>query len=118
MTSIFQRGMMDIIGDIIGDLDWVASYVDDIVIVPDTAEEHLLHFQAVFKRLTKYNLIVNPEKCHFFCTKLILLGLIVNKHGRRINSEKVAYVHTWTEPTNANCKKGYHPLSYSRLLSW
>jgi putative transposase len=103
MTSIFQRGMMEILGD----LEWVAIYVDDIVIFSDTAEEHLLHVEAVLKRLTKYNLIVNPEKCHFFCTEVILLGFIINKHGRRINPEKVANVQTWAEPTNHKMVQRY-----------
>jgi len=67
MTSIFQRGMMAILGD----LDFVAVYVDDIVIYSKTAEEHQIHVQEVLKRLTQNNLIVNAEKCHFFCTEIV-----------------------------------------------
>lgn len=103
MTSIFQRGMMKIFED----LDWVAIYVDDIVIFSDSAEEHSRHVQEVLQRLTKYNLIVNPEKCHFFCTEVVLLGFIVNKNGRRINPEKIANVQTWAAPTNAKMVQRY-----------
>jgi putative transposase len=103
MTSIFQRGMMKIFED----LDWVAIYVDDIVIFSDSAEEHSRHVQEVLQRLTKQNLIVNPEKCHFFCTEVVLLGFIVNKNGRRINPEKIANVQTWAAPTNAKMVQRY-----------
>ncbi|GJJ69208.1 hypothetical protein EMPS_01554 [Entomortierella parvispora] len=58
MTSIFQRGMSLILGD----LPFVAVYVDDIVIFSDTAEEHREHVREVIKRLTKANLILNPDK--------------------------------------------------------
>lgn len=97
MSSIFQRGMADILDG----LDFVAVYIDDIVIYSKTPEEHLLHVQEVLKRLNKHKLIINPEKCHFFCTEIILLGFVINKQGRRINPEKVANVHNWAEPTNA-----------------
>jgi hypothetical protein len=78
MTSIFQRGMSRILGD----LPFVTVYVDDIVIFSDSAEEHLFHVQQVLQRLTEAKLIINPDKCHFFCTEVVLLGFVINKHGR------------------------------------
>jgi putative transposase len=78
MTSIFQRGMSVILGD----LPFVAVYVDNIVIYSDTPEEHLCHVQQVLDRLTKAKLIINPDKCRFFCTEVVLLGFIINEYGR------------------------------------
>lgn len=97
MTSIFQRGMMQILRG----LDFVAVYVDDIVVFSMTPEDHLNHVKEVIKRLTDANLIINREKSHFFCTEVVLLGFVVNEFGRKINPEKVANVHTWAPPSMA-----------------
>jgi transposase InsO family protein len=103
MTSIFQRGMSLILGD----LPFVAVYVDDIVVFSDTAEEHRVHVQTVIERLTQANLIINPEKCNFFCTEVILLGFIIDEHGRRIVPEKVANIQSWAPPTNGKMVQRY-----------
>ena len=103
MTSIFQRGMSLILGD----LSFVAVYVDDIVIFSDTAEEHREHVREVIKRLTASNLILNPDKCNFFSTEVILLGFIINEFGRRIVPEKVANIQSWAPPTNGKMVQRY-----------
>jgi hypothetical protein len=54
MTSIFQRGMSHILGD----LPFVAVYVDDIVIFSHSIEVHSEHVRIVIDRLTKAKLIV------------------------------------------------------------
>jgi len=81
--------------------------VDDIVIFSDSAEEHLFHVQTVLERLTKANLIVNPDKCNFVCTKVVLLGFVINQHGRQINPDKVANIKSWTAPTNGKMVQHY-----------
>lgn len=103
MTSIFQRGMSVILGD----LPFVAVYVDDIVIFSDTPEEHLRHVQLVLDRLTQAKLIINPEKCHFFCTEVVLLGFVINEHGHRIQTEKIANIQRWAPPTNGKMVQRY-----------
>ena len=77
MMSIFQRGMSVILGD----LPFVAVYVDNIVIFLDTPEEHLHHMQLVLDHLTKAKLIINPDKCHFFCIEVVLLSFIISEYG-------------------------------------
>jgi len=96
MMSIFQRGKSIIFRD----LPFVAVYVDDIVIFLDTPEEHLHHVQLVLDHLTKAKLIINPDKCHFFCTEVVLLGFIINEHGHQIQTEKIANIQRWAPPMN------------------
>jgi len=44
------------------------SYLDDIIIVSATFEEHLQHLAEVFRHLCNARLYLNPEKClHDFC---------------------------------------------------
>lgn len=103
MTSIFQRGMTYILGD----LSYVCIYVDDIVIFSRTKEDHLQHVKIVIDRLTKAKLIINKEKSHFLCTQVVLLGFVIDKHGRRINPEKVANIKSWAPPTNGKMVQRY-----------
>src|SRR3546814_10530330 len=53
--AIFQR----MVNEIVGDLDGVAAYIDDIVIYSPTMEAHIKTLQEVFKRLAKYGLKAN-----------------------------------------------------------
>jgi len=103
MTSIFQRGMMRILGD----LDYVAVYVDDIVIFSMSYEEHIDHVKEVIDRLTESNLIINKEKSHFLCTQVVLLGFVIDEFGKRINPEKIANVKSWAPPTNGKMVQRY-----------
>ncbi|GBN93775.1 Retrovirus-related Pol polyprotein from transposon 297 [Araneus ventricosus] len=41
-------------------------YLDDIIIIGRTFEEHLNNLRKVFKRLQKANLKLSPKKCRFF----------------------------------------------------
>ncbi|GBN53350.1 hypothetical protein AVEN_221599-1 [Araneus ventricosus] len=41
-------------------------YLDDIIIVGRTFEEHLNNFRKVFQKLQKANLKLSPKKCSFF----------------------------------------------------
>jgi len=103
MTSIFQRGMAHLLGD----LPFVAVYVDDIVIFSDTVEKHKEHVRLVIERLTKAKLIINKEKSHFLRTQVVLLGFLVDANGKRINPEKVANVSSWAPPTNGKMVQRY-----------
>lgn len=113
LTSIFQRGMSRLLGD----LPYVGIYVDDIIIFSKTKEDHLVHVQVVLERLTEAKLIVNREKSHFMSTEVLLLGFIVNEFGKKINYEKLANVHLWAYPTNKKMIQRYLGLfNYFRIF--
>jgi hypothetical protein len=61
----------------------------------------------VISRLTEVKLIVNREKSKFLSTEVLLLGFIVNEHGRSINTEKIANVQSWASPTNKKMIQRY-----------
>ena len=59
--DIFQKAM----NDVVGDLDYVLVYLDDILILSnqdDSFEDHLAKIQEVFKRLHNVGLKVNLHK--------------------------------------------------------
>ncbi|GFW58195.1 retrovirus-related Pol polyprotein from transposon 297 [Trichonephila clavipes] len=53
LMGIFQRGLP------------VLAYLDDIIIMSPTFEQHLADLEAVFKHLMDFKLRVNREKCQF-----------------------------------------------------
>ena len=62
----FQRYILRALGD----FDFVFCYIDDILIASSNSEEHENHHRAVFKRLEKYALRINVNKCQFGQSKL------------------------------------------------
>lgn len=103
LTSIFQRGMSELLGD----LHYGDNYVDDIIVYSREVEEHLAHTRLIIDRLTEVKLIINREKCKFLSTEVLLLGFIVNEEGRRVNTEKIANVQAWALPTNKKMIQRY-----------
>ena len=45
--------------------DFVSVFVDDILIISKSFEEHMQHLDIVFRKLRDANLALNLEKCEF-----------------------------------------------------
>jgi len=76
----------------------VLVYLDDIIVVSHTFEEHLAHLE-VFRRLRQARLRLNIAKCHFCRDRLKYLGHIVDREGIRTDPEKVSAINNWPAPT-------------------
>lgn len=74
-------------------------YIDDIIIVSETFEEHISALKRVFDKLKSANLTVNIEKCSFCRPSLKYLGYIVDKYGLRTDPEKVSCIADYQLPT-------------------
>ena len=60
--DIFQQ----IMNELLGDLDYVSTYLDDILILSDgTFEDHMTKLMVVLRRLEKANFRANVKKCFF-----------------------------------------------------
>ena len=75
--STFCRYMSTVLGD----LDFVAVYLDDILIFSKTREEHYNHVRTVLRKLQEAQLIVKRPKCHFFKNKVTFLGHILKSQA-------------------------------------
>ena len=86
--DIFQKAM----NDVVGDLDYVLVYLDDILILSnedDTFEDHLCKVQTVFARLHKTGMKVNLHKTEFFKNELEYLGYLLTPKGIKPLPKKV-----------------------------
>ena len=62
-------------------LPFVYTYIDDVLIASKSAEEHKQHLTMVFRCLSEYGIIINPQKCTLGVTQLHFLGHCVNVQG-------------------------------------
>jgi transposase InsO family protein len=76
------------------------AYLDDIVVVSQSFEEHLEHVREVFRRLRNAGLRINTEKCHFVKFQLKFLGYIVGGGKLRVDPDKVSAVRNYPNPIN------------------
>lgn len=50
------------------------AYLDDIIVVGESFEDHVANLSQVVKRISDANLKLNPEKCIFFLKRREILG--------------------------------------------
>ena len=67
----FQATFQRLMNMCLKDLECVEVYVDDIVILSDTWEEHLKRLEQVLFQLKQANLTVNLSKSDFVKAKVI-----------------------------------------------
>ncbi|XP_064470252.1 uncharacterized protein K02A2.6-like [Ornithodoros turicata] len=96
--AIFQRVMEQVTAG----LDYVACYLDDIIVIGTTFEHHLSNLEKVFQRLSDFGFTLKKEKCAFFETEVVYLGQIVSKDGFRPSPKKISAILDMPEPTNVS----------------
>ena len=95
-SASFQR-LIDLV---LSGLQWSQClvYLDDIVVLGRSFEEHIQNLDSVFQRLRESVLHLNPSKCVFFQKEVWYLGHIISCDGVTTDPEKTAKVATWQVP--------------------
>lgn len=99
--ATFQRLM----NTVLAGLQWECClvYLDDIIVVGRTFEEHLTNLQRVLSCLLAAGLRLQPSKCHLCRRKVTFLGHVISEHGIATDPEKIQTVETW--PTPSSCRE-------------
>jgi hypothetical protein len=63
-------------------------YVDDILILGETLDEHNAKLREVFHKLREFNIKIEPDKCEFLKEELSYLGHIVTADGVKPDQKK------------------------------
>ena len=111
--AIFQR-LMDLV---LAGLTWqiCLAFLDDIIVMSETFEQHLERLALVFDRLREANLKLKPSKCHLFQRKVKFLGSVVSDVGIEPDPDKVSAVKDWPIPKNLTELRAFVALaSYYR----
>ena len=88
--AVFQR-LMDLV---LAGLTWEIClvFLDNIIVMSETFEQHLERLEMVLTRLRSANLKVKPSKCHFFQEKVKFLGSVVSSAGVEPDPDKLKAV--------------------------
>lgn len=93
-------------------------YLDDLIIISDTFEKHLLLLEKVFQQLKSAGLTINLKKSEFCKSRLRYLGFIIDEEGLRTDPAKVEAMSNFPRPKNAKEVKGFLGLAgyYRRFI--
>ena len=92
---------------ILGHLDFILIYMDDILVISDNSEQHYQHLEIIFTILLKNNVFLKRSKCHFFQKEIKYLGFILTSNGLLLNPEKVKAIVELDVPTSKRKLRGY-----------
>lgn len=68
--------------------DFVATYIDDVVIYSWDFDEHVDHCRKVLERLRAVRMKIKPSKCSFAQGEVEFLGFLVSARSVRPNPKK------------------------------
>ena len=95
--DIFQS----IMDDLLGDLDYARTYIDDILITSDGSfEDHMDKLNTVLTRLENLGFRANVRKCFFAQDELEYLGYIISREGVKPQPKKVEAILRLQRPKN------------------
>jgi hypothetical protein len=77
-------------------------FIDDILILSKTEEEHKKHLRLVLEKLRSNQLYAKLCKCEFWLTEVIFLGHVLSAGRVLVDPGKVKDVLNWMPPTIAS----------------
>ncbi len=90
--------MNDIFKDLIAS-GKVTIYLDDILIMSKTKEEHCRITREVLKTLRKHKLFLKAKKCEFEVLEREYLGVIISEGSIHMDLVKIKGIIDWPAPT-------------------
>ena len=88
---------------VLADLEWRSCFVflDDILVVSKTFEEHLSRLHEVLTRLRGAGLRLKLKKCNLLRDKVPFLGHVISRDGISLDPAKTEQVKCYPTPTDA-----------------
>ena len=83
---------------VLSDLPRVFMYLDDIIIMSSSLEDHRRQLNLVFKRLEEHGLVVNAKKCVLAVNQLSFLGHIVASERVKPTTTNVQAIVDYKKP--------------------
>ncbi|MGQ2964065.1 MAG: reverse transcriptase domain-containing protein, partial [Agrobacterium sp.] len=103
--ATFQRAMNQAFATVIDRCALV--YLDDILIMSKSIQEHLSHLREIFSLLRQHKYFAKLSKCEFMKESLPFLGHIISKDGVAVDPSKVAAIKDWPVPTNLTALQSF-----------
>ncbi|KAL5702453.1 hypothetical protein ACHQM5_027671 [Ranunculus cassubicifolius] len=94
--ATYQRLVTEMFKEMLGKT--VEVYVDDMIVKSKNKENHVADLEAVFARLNKYNMKLNPAKCAFGVSSGKFLGYMITNRGIEADPAKIRAVCDMPKP--------------------
>ncbi|KAJ9522039.1 hypothetical protein QJQ45_005086 [Haematococcus lacustris] len=94
--ATFQRVMNDAFAPVLNQCALV--YLDDILVMSKSVDEHLKHLRKVFDLLRLNKLYAKQSKCEFMHTTLKFLGHVIFAGAIAVDPEKIKSISSWPVP--------------------
>ena len=78
--------------------DFAMAYLDDIIILSQTPEEHLKHIEIIFQKLKIAGPKLKESKCGFFKSEIHYLGHLISDKGIQPLPEKLDTIRNMPHP--------------------
>lgn len=93
-------------------------YMDDIIVIGKTEEEHMKNLGMVFEICRKRQSKLNPEKAYFFRPEVTFLGHRCTKDGLLPDESKIECIKKYPKPQNADEAKRFTAFTnyYRRFI--
>ncbi len=93
-------------------------YLDDVIVMGSTLEEHNANLTKVLDRLREAGLMLKPQKCKIAQTQVEYLGHIVSGGGIHTDLMKLQAVSEFPRPTNLKALRSFLGLTsyYRRFI--
>jgi hypothetical protein len=112
----FCRAMNVILGPEVR--EFTVNYIDDLLIVSDSFEQHLEHLDKVLSRLQDAKMTINLEKSSFLQEEVRFLGHILSSNGVGTDPEKVKAIQEFPVPKTPKHLRAFLALcGYYRRFS-
>jgi len=109
-SATFHKMMNNVLSGLTGTRCFV--FLDDIVIYANSLVDHDRKLRDVFRRLRKYNLKLQPDKCEFLRKEVTFLGHKISERGVEPDARKVESVKNL--PTHKTVKQLKSPVGLVR----
>lgn len=89
---------------ILSELHWniALAFLDDVLVLGQTFEDHLDNLAQVFQRLRQYGIKPKAKKCDLFRTEVEYLGRIVRRNGMKVSKGYIETMENWQRPMSTN----------------
>jgi len=105
VPTTFQIMMNNVLSGLTGMRYFV--FLDDIVIYANSLVDHDRKLWDVFRRLRKYNLKLQPDKCEFLRKEVTFLAHKISEHGVEPDTCKVVSVKSFPTPKTVKQLKSF-----------
>ena len=77
---------------------FVLVFIDDIIVLMKSKEEHEQHLRIVLRALWEHQLYAKFSKCDFYKPQIQFLGHIIYEKGIVVDSKNIKSIEDWPSP--------------------